>query len=231
MYVRSQVGLWWHIRNDRHRHEEGTVNEPARDYKAIATDTIRQEHRALGEVIELLQHLLHDIAADHTTPEFHLLSLALYYIDDFQSRLHHPKEEEHLFSAVRRHTRELDHTIAQLRSEHHTDAQTIRELHRLLVMYQAGAPDALRNLCTSLDVYAEMLHEHMRREEALIDDPRAALPEAEWRAIGAAFLADEDPLFGTERRREFALLHHRIVNLLPRKMRRTAGTPRAGAEG
>jgi len=25
-------------------------------------------------------------------------------------------------------------------------------------------------------------------------------------------------LFGTERRREFAVLHHRIVNLLPRKM-------------
>jgi branched-chain amino acid transport system ATP-binding protein len=231
MQVKTGTVAWWHS-PDNHDMERPQVNPPvAVDYRRIATDTIREEHRALGEVIELLTHLLDDIAAGHNEPEFHLLALALYYIDDFQCRLHHPKEEQHWFFAVRRRTRELDHTIAQLRSEHHTDTQTLRELHRLFVLYQAGAPDALRNLRTSLDVYAEMLREHMRKEEALLEDPRAALPEAEWRAIGEAFLADEDPLFGVRRRREFEVLHQRIVNLLPRKMRHAVRTlqPAAGS--
>lgn len=195
---------------------------PQGDPRRIAIDTIKAEHRSLGEVIELLQHLLSDVAHGHSAPEFELLSLALYYIEDFQCRLHHPKEEEHLFAAIRCHTRGLDHAIAQLRSEHHTDEQMVRELYRLVVIYQAGAPEALDNLRTSLDVYAEMIHEHMRKEEALMEDSRVVLPEAQWRAIATAFLADEDPLFGVQRRREFALLHHRIINLLPRKMRRAS---------
>ena len=125
---------------------------------------------------------------------------------------------------------ELDHAIAQLRSEHRTDEQMVRELYRLVVIYQAGAPDALENLRTSLDVYAEMMYEHMRKEETLLEDNRVVLPDEEWRAIASAFRADEDPLFGVQRRREFALLHHRIVNLLPRKMRAAAtGTLRIAA--
>ena len=73
--------------------------------------------------------------------------------------------------------------------------------------FNAGA---LENLRTSLDVYAEMIYEHMRKEETLLEDSRVVLPDEEWRAIAGAFRADEDPLFGTQRRREFALLHHRI---------------------
>lgn len=203
---------------------------PQSNPRRIAIATIKAEHRSLGEVIELLQHVLTDIALGHSTPEFELLSLALYYIDDFQCQLHHPKEDEHLFAAIRRHTRELDHAIAQLRSEHRTDEQMVRELYRLVVIYQAGAPDALENLRTSLDVYAEMMYEHMRKEETLLEDNRVVLPDEEWRAIASAFRADEDPLFGVQRRREFALLHHRIVNLLPRKMRAAAtGTLRIAA--
>ena len=198
---------------------------PQSNPRRIAIDTIRAEHRSLGEVIELLQQLLTDIALGHSAPEFELLSLALYYIDDFQCQLHHPKEDEYLFAAIRCHTRELDHAIALLRSEHRTDEQMVRELYRLVVMYQAGAPEALENLRTSLDVYAEMIYEHMREEETLLEDSRVVLPGEDWRAIANAFLADEDPLFGVQRRREFVLLHHRIVNLLPRKMRATPKDP------
>lgn len=192
------------------------------DHRRIAIDTVKAEHRSLGDVIELLRHLLTDIAGGHSAPEFELLSLAMYYIDEFQSQLHHRKEDEHLFAAIRRYTRELDHAIAQLRSEHRTDEQMVRELYRLVVIYQAGAPEALENLRTSLDVYAEMIYEHMRKEETLIEDARVVLPDEEWRAIANAFLADEDPLFGVQRRREFSLLHDRIVSLLPRKMRASA---------
>lgn len=198
------------------------MNAPAPHPRRVAMDILRDEHRALGDVIDLLQRLLRDAAAGYGEPDFQLLSLALYYIEDFQCKVHHPREDRHLFAAVRRCTSELDREIAQLAAEHRSDAGMVRELCRLLVHYQAGAPDALSHLRTSLDVYAGIMLDHMSREESLMDDPRVALPDEAWRAIASAFLAEADPLF-RERRREFDMLHHRIVNLLPRKMRHPRG--------
>ena len=202
---------------------------PTVDYRAIAIDTIRQEHRALGQVLELLQHLLRDIAARHTEPDFRLFALAFYYIDDFVCRVHHPKEDQYIFAAVRRHTQDFDETLEQLQKEHLRDDETMPELYRLLVLYQAGAPGAFELLRAALDLHATMLYKHMRKEEMLLTDERLPIPAEEWRAMAEAFSANEDPLFGEKSRREFSILHRRILNLLPSKMRPAAhAAERAG---
>lgn len=66
-------------------------------------EAIQQEHRVLGHVVEMLQRTLQEIAAEHIEPDFNLLAAILYYIDDFPERLHHPKEDAHLFKALREH--------------------------------------------------------------------------------------------------------------------------------
>lgn len=192
---------------------------PSSDYKSAAIETIKQEHRALSQVVELLRHLLRDIAARYTDPDFHLLALALYYIDEFPGRVHHAKEDKYVFAALQRHTEQFDLLLSRLDSEHGRDRETISDLHRLLVLYHAGAPDALENFRAAVEEYAATLYDHMRSEEGLLAASGDHLTDAEWQAIAEAFARDKDPLFGTERRREFAVLHHRIVNLLPRKMR------------
>jgi hemerythrin-like domain-containing protein len=192
---------------------------PSTDCKSAAVETIKQEHRALSQVIELLRHLLRDIASGYTEPDHQLLALALYYIDEFPGRLHHAKEDKFLFAALQRHTEQFDPLLSRLDSEHERDRDTIRDLHRLLVLYHAGAPGALGELRAAVEEYAATLYEHMRSEEGLLVACGEYLTDDEWRSISEAFARDKDPLFGTERRREFALLHHRIVNLLPRKMR------------
>jgi hypothetical protein len=73
--------------------------------KAIAT--IRLEHRSLGVVLHTLQSLLGKIAAGHAVADFGLLASALYYIDDFPERCHHPKEDEYLFKRLRLRTSEI----------------------------------------------------------------------------------------------------------------------------
>lgn len=198
------------------------------DYKRIAVEIIQREHRTLASVLELLERLLRDVIARHSEPDFHLLSMALYYIEEYPCRLHHPKEAQYLFPAVRRESREFDGVLVQLESEHVHEDAAVRELYRLLVLFQAGAPGALDDLSTAVRHHAAGLYEHMRKEEALLADPRLCIPSAAWRTIADAFVANDDPLFGEERRRHFALLHHRIVNLLPGKIRRAlVGSPDA----
>ena len=40
----------------------------------FVVDTIKQEHRVLGHVVQVLQHTLRDIAAEHSEVDFSLLS-------------------------------------------------------------------------------------------------------------------------------------------------------------
>jgi hemerythrin-like domain-containing protein len=193
-------------------------NMPADD-KASALETIKEEHRSIAGVLKLLQRLLEDIAVEHTEVDFGLLAAALYYLDDFASRCHHPKEDNYLFVAIRQHLPNALTTLNGLQAEHQRDDHYIRELHRLLVLYQAGAPEALKRLIGSLDIYAAMLYDHMRKEEMLFDTIGDSIPQTQWRDIAERFAADDDPLFGKSPKEEFAKLRHRIVNLLPRKMR------------
>ena len=196
--------------------------EPIENPRRVAIETIRGEHRALAQVLSVLANFLRSVAAGRAEADFQLLSLALQYIGDFPCRLHHPKEDQYLFAAIRRHTHAFDNVIAALEAEHDKDASALLELHRLLVLYQAGAPLALEQFESALRGYSEGLHEHMRKEEALLDDAHLDVPDSEWQTIAQAFAANQDPLFGPERRREFDVLHNRIVNRLPRKMRHAA---------
>ena len=182
-------------------------------------DTIKQEHRVLGHVVEVLQQSLRDIAAEHTEVDFNLLAAILYYIDDFPERLHHPKEDEHLFKALKARSPEFDAVLDELRREHVHDGQLVREIHAALVHYLAGAYGSLQAFKSCADAYASMLREHMRKEEGLLARAGTSLPEAEWQAILAAFAANEDPLLAHDVRTEFRELYRRIQNLLPRKLR------------
>lgn len=185
----------------------------------VAAATIRQEHHTLARVMEMLQRLLADIAREHGQPDFTLLSAALYYVDDFPERCHHPKEDEHWFQAVRHRTADFDTRLDDLQAEHAVSAQMNSRLQRALVHYQGGAADGFRRFKDAVDIYAAMLRDHMRKEEELLEQTRERLIDEDWQKIAAAFDANDDPLSGASRREEFRKLYLSIVNQLPRKMR------------
>lgn len=198
------------------------------DAMGVAVAVIKREHRALGTVVEALQRLLGDIVAQHAQPDFTLLSAALYYIVDFPERCHHPKEDEHLFKALRRRTAEFNALLDDLQAEHIRSAQMMTQLQCALVHYQGGAPRGLEAFHAAVDAYSAMLSEHMRKEENLLNQARDKLTEEDWSAIAAAFSANEDPLFSDARREEFHKLYSRILNLLPRKIRVSTHHPGHG---
>ncbi len=196
--------------------ESGAVTAPAFE---VAISTIRQEHRCLDAVMTALQQWLARVPRGHAAPDFEFFSAVLYYIDDFPERQHHPKENDYLFKAIRCRTHVFDMVLDRLQAEHVLSASMIAAMDRALVHYQGGAPDGLAQFNSSVDAYAVMLREHMRKEEELLAAASAYLQNEDWLEIAAAFAQNDDPLFGPNRRADFGKLYARIINSLPGKLR------------
>jgi len=202
---------------------ERAVRDPDRDPSMSVTDvalaTIKAEHRTLSAVLHTFGELLDKVAAGHATPAFELFSAVLYYIDDFQERCHHPKEEEFLFKSLRAATSEFNDVIHGLQADHVNGAGAVAQLHRSLVHYQGGAAGGLDAFKARVEAYAAQMFEHMRCEEELLDRIRDAISEQDWTRIATAFDENDDPLFGSNRRDEFERLYQRIQLLAPRKLK------------
>lgn len=193
------------------------------DARGQAMAAIGAEHIALTTVVQMLRDLLARIAAERAEADFALLSAALYYIEEFPERVHHPKEDEHIYRAIRGRSARFNAVLDELQSEHVRSAQMVMLLQCALVRFQGGAPDGLERLRAGVEAYSALLEEHMRKEEVLLSDAGDSLAADDWSEIAAAFAANEDPLLDSRRRGEFGRLHARIVNLLPRKMRLPQG--------
>jgi hemerythrin-like domain-containing protein len=133
-----------------------------------AIATIKLEHRSLGMVLHTLQALLQKIAEGHAVADFGLLATALYYLDDFPERCHHPKEDEYLFRRLRLCSTEFDGLLDRLQAEHVRSAAAVSGLHRALVHYQGDAPEGLQLFRAAVDSYAADMRGHMTSEDIRI---------------------------------------------------------------
>lgn len=186
-----------------------------------ALATIQHEHLSLELVLHTLREFLQRIESGVAAPEFDMFSAVLYYIDEFQERCHHPKEEAFIFQALSAVTPRFSATIEGLQAGHRYGAQAMAVLYRALVQFQGGAPNGLAAFRAAVDGYAHAMFEHMRIETALFEQAAHLLDENTWRNIATAFEGNDDPLFGKQPREEFARLFQRIQRLAPRKLRQS----------
>jgi hemerythrin-like domain-containing protein len=184
-----------------------------------ALTCLREEHRALARVIEALATLTAQAAEDAVAPDFPLLAALLYYIDTFPERVHHAKEERHLFSALRRRSPESAAVLDRLEREHRRSPDLLSELERALVHWQGGAPDGLHRFALALTRFCDFSWAHMRTEEtSVLPQAERVLADADWLAMAQAFAASAEPLFAIPPRREYERLHQRIAGLAPRTL-------------
>lgn len=188
--------------------------------RAATIEVIKSEHRSLGKVIQALQGIAGETFEDGREPDFALLCAMLYYIDIFQDRMHHPKEDGHLFRALRLHSAAANDLLDELQAEHLRGAQLLRDVERMLVHYRGGAPDGAELFSGAIETYADLHWDHLRKEEQqvlpLVDQ---WLTEDDCRAMAAAFKSNDDPLFGERPRHEFERLRWHIAKLAPRRMK------------
>jgi len=180
-----------------------------------AISILKSEHRSISAVLHGLKELAR-MAQDATVrPRFQVLRSMLRYIDEYPERLHHPKEDEHLFARVAAHAPQARKLIDELKKEHEQGAGLIRELERALLFFEEGWPAGGREFQQAVDAFADFHWQHMRKEELeLLPIAERVLSAADWRAIERAFATNRDPIAELQER-DYERLFSRIANLAP----------------
>lgn len=180
-----------------------------------AISILKSEHRSISAVLHGLKELAR-MAQDATVrPRFQVLRSMLRYIDEYPERLHHPKEDEHLFARVAARAPQAKKLIDELKKEHEQGAGLIRELERKLLFFEEGWPAGGREFQQAVDAFADFHWQHMRKEELeLLPIAERVLTAADWRAIERAFSTNLDPIAELQER-DYERLFSRIANLAP----------------
>ncbi len=176
---------------------------------------LREEHRSISAVLSALRQVAHLAQDAKLRPDFAALGAMVYYIDTFPERLHHPKEDEHLFARVLQRAPEAAPLVRRLQAEHLEGMQRVRDLERTLLALEQTWPQGAAAFAVTVDDYAEFHLRHMRCEEQeLLPLAERTLAAEDWAAIEAAFAANDDPLAGVGER-EYRRLFQRIAERAP----------------
>lgn len=176
---------------------------------------IYDEHRSISAVLSGLTALAEMARKAAVRPDFAVFRAMVYYIDAFPERMHHPKEDMHLFARLLLRDPAARPLIDELQSEHIKGAQLVRDLEQALLAYEQAWPAGAERFGAVVKAYAQFHWDHMRREERdLIPRAEKALQSEDWAAIEAAFAGNQDPIADL-REQDFHRLFQRIVSLAP----------------
>jgi hemerythrin-like domain-containing protein len=194
---------------------------------ANAIDRIQSEHSDYARVLSCLLAVVKYLRAcdkqrlaavgnairARRAPNLDLLYSIVYYIRVFPDKFHHPKEERHLFTAVRNRSPETGEVLDRLVRQHATGKRQVDELDAALKAYEKNYPNGLEKLAAAAEGFVAAQREHMRLEEdEVIPVAKAVLSEEDWRGIDDAFAGNADPLFGENLETGFHSLHDHIVH-------------------
>lgn len=162
-----------------------------------ATDTLRQEHRAIELVLDQLDRLAGQAEAgegiDRQTAE-----RALDILRNFADRCHHGKEEGHLFPALADRGFPRDSgPVAVMLHEHEAGRAHLGALAAALPGALGGDQAASRAFAEHARAYTALLRAHIGKEDTVLFPlAERALGEADDRQLTAAFDALEEREIG-----------------------------------
>lgn len=178
---------------------------------------IKQEHRNLYRVVNMLDQLVRDHEDGHRL-DFTFMEDLVGYIDTFTDRYHHPKEDEFLFRLLRQRDPSSAAILEELEAEHVNCPVSLDRLKRDLTAFKnAPTDEAMRiRFTTAVHDYLRFQTKHLQKEEGVvIPMAQKALTETDWDEIDAAFASNDDPVFGPDARKEARAMYSRIVNEAP----------------
>lgn len=189
---------------------------------------IKAEHALLARIIAAMQAWVVQCREPGSTADFDLFAAMLRYVEEVPDRVHHPQEDAVLFPAVANvvGAREI---IAELEREHALGGAMLKVLREAYEAVRAASPNALNRLSTAVDEFSEFYWAHMRKEEqSLLPLAEACLTPSQWEGIEKAFVAVNDPLFGSELSVSYRRLYDYIAARMPEPLKgfvRAAAVP------
>lgn len=189
------------------------IHDPAAMPAAIRI--LKDEHLAIASVLFSLRAAVRRIRADGA-PDFRLLRALLDYIVAFPERLHHSKEDRHLFAALTLRCPQANTLVAGLEAEHAEGAALIGALVDTLAGYAADGNARLPAFACAVESYVEFHWRHMTKEEdVLLPLAERHLTASDWDRIAAAFRENDNPLSGHGPKDDAEILYRRILSLAP----------------
>jgi hemerythrin-like domain-containing protein len=183
---------------------------------AKTLDIIRDEHRSIAAILHGMEYLVDRIRARKAKIDPRVFRAMIYYLDTFSERMHHPKEDRFLFSALRNRGGEAATAVADLEREHAAGGNTLRRLEQCLVRYEEGGDREFSAFAEAVAKFVREYRDHMHKEESIVFPLAERLLSAQdWQAIDRAFEENRDPLAADRDTRDFEKLFDRIVNLAP----------------
>ena len=177
---------------------------------------IKTEHRALACVLGAMQVWVARCREPGPTPDFELFDSMLRYIENVPDRMHHPKEDLVLFPSVMLRARDGRALVRELERDHARGAPMLAELRRASRVLREGGANALNQLATATDEFAEFYLHHMRKEEEqLLPLAAESLSSEDWQRVASAFGNNADPLFDAALTDEFRRVYEQITRLTP----------------
>lgn len=170
------------------------------DAKVSALKIMAAEHAAFDAALAAIIGQMGLTETGRFSPDPARLDRTLGTIATFMGSFHHPKEDDHLFKALRERTREADEELAVLQHDHARDAAAFMDLRLALSGTRPGASSQFRDFAILMKAYAATQLEHMRIERDIVL-PIAArvLRPSDWTTIDAAFRSNRDPMYGATR--------------------------------
>lgn len=176
---------------------------------------LREEHRSISAVLSGLRELARMAEQSGVRPDLAAARAMIYYIDTFPERLHHPKEDEHLFARLLQRAPEAAPLVRELQAEHGEGARLVRELELAVLSYEQAWPQGGEAFRRTVETYADFHWRHMRKEElTLLPLAERRLSGEDWAAIEAAFATNEDPVAGSAEH-DYQQLFKRIAEIAP----------------
>lgn len=178
---------------------------------------IRDEHRRYGAVLGMVRQLICTPGAGPANVDLGLIGLALDYVAEFVGKFHHPKEDRYLFRLVRTRTSGADAILNELEEQHVRGEHKLREIGAMLETLQREPTlDHFARFRDDVLSYIEFETAHaMLESRNLLPIAERVLTSEDWAEIDAAFLNNDDPVFGTAPREKFEHLLQEIANRAP----------------
>ena len=172
---------------------------------------IKAEHALLARIIAAMQAWVVQFREPGIDADPALFGAMLLYVEEVPDRVHHPQEDAVLFPALTK-LAGAQEIIAELQREHASGDDRLKSLHRAYDDFLAGSTNAINRLSGEVDDFAEFYWAHMRKEEqSLLPLAAAGLTPSQWEDVDKAFVAVNDPLFGSELSETYRRLYDNIA--------------------
>jgi hemerythrin-like domain-containing protein len=135
-----------------------------------------KEHRLIEKMVKLMDNELERLSKDNK-PDLCFIDAAVDFIKIYADKCHHGKEEDILFSELKKKSISKEHekTMNELISEHVYGRKTVGALLEARQKYEAGDENQIENIKENIKKLIDFYPKHIEKE-----DKRFFLPVMEY---------------------------------------------------